>query len=153
MSESESPSIPDALSAIEAGSKTVNRAATELSGRIKLFEDWLNTLPGRVDTTVWVRDGQTEEGECFFLLRLHREGKRWVLSHGHYQQGMGPEDENWDRLTEASLETKLQAIEQFPALLRQIKKSQASLVERIEKANAVFDEFGRSIGVAKREGN
>jgi hypothetical protein len=146
-----SPPPAEILRTIEARSKRVNELATQLSKRIESFEAWLNQLPGRVETKLWVSEspGSLES----FGLRLHRAGKRWIISYGWWHEEISdPEDDPWSPLTDASIEVKMRALQLFPKLLEQIAAAQVETADRIEAAQAAFDEFARVIGAIGKEG-
>ncbi len=145
--------VPETLREIEEGSRRVNKVATELSQRIEAFEQWLNKLPGRVETTLWVRDGGEGGYETYFGLLLHRSGKKWIVSYGYSDNSGRPDDDwSWTPLNEASLEIKVKAVGNFPDLLKEIVKAQQSLTRRIEQAQSAFDDFAQAIGISSTEG-
>ena len=94
----------DILLAIEKGSKNLNEQAKGLTSRIVAFEKWINTIPGRIETTLSTDAG--DDGDLKFLIRLHRSGKGWILStayhHIHFQE---EEEPDWQTAKEASIET------------------------------------------------
>src|SRR6266571_144154 len=130
MSEKIVPSSsPELIQKIEGGSKRVNDLATKLSDRILAFEQWLSGLKGRVETELW----ESEDQFSYFVLRLHRSGKQWIISHAWvHQQQMAMEDPpDWTPLKDSPVEIKLRAVSLFPKLLERIVKAQDELVEKL----------------------
>ena len=135
------------LLAIETGSKKVHELATGLSNRIQSFERWINTIPGRVETTLFL-DALDGDGEWSFLIRLHRSGKRWIVSHGHWSPiFMDGEDPEWQPVTEASIETKMAVVRALPKLLEKLAETQRDMAKQIEAAQAEFDGFAQKFGI------
>lgn len=141
------------LKEIEAASKRVNELATDLSKRILTFEDWLNELPGKVSTTLWVYAPDDTFDQYQFGIHLGRSGKRWTLSYA-FQQQCAPEQEftDWKPLTEASIETKLHAAKFFPELLKKIVDEQERLAKTLSDAHVEFDAFAEEIGLSLKKG-
>lgn len=146
------PSAPaQILKNIEAGSQRVNQLATELSQRIVAFEDWLNQLPGKVETFYWITVfDEIPPHKYEFGLHFDRSGKRWTLSYT-YQCDQDTREIKWEPLSEASVETKLSAIEHFPQFLIEITEAQDALAKKLEKAHSEFDAFADAIGLTQRE--
>lgn len=149
----QSPSAPaQVLQKIEYGSHRVKELATELSSRVIAFEEWLNHLPGKVETTCWEQWPKDSTVETVFGLCLGRSGKSWVLKYDFLRpQYDDPSDLSWTPLTEASVEIKLFALKQFPKLLEAIVKAQEKVVREIEEAHFGFDAFADAIGLPKRK--
>lgn len=149
MPEHNKPSPVQILKSIEAGSRRVNELATDLSRRISSFEAWLNALPGKVETSLWL--GASEDAPCEpeFGLRLARHSSTWALFYAY--SWPGNEEFQWSSLGEASLETKILAVKQFPQLLQKITEAQTALAKRLEDTHRDFDAFAAAIGLTQRK--
>ena len=149
MGAKEAQVTSEVLKAIEFGSGKLNKLATGLSKRIEQFETWFSKLPGKVDTIYSIDDPDgTPNSELGF--RVHRFGKRWILSHGYGQYGIW-EGTTWTPVAEASLETKLLAVSIIPQLLANVLNAQEHLARRLEQAHAEFDSFARLMGIDQTE--
>ena len=139
----------ETIAAINEQSMLVKSAATQLSNRIEIFSAWLGNLPGRVETTYYGQHPDDDgSGMLSFCLRLHRDGKAWIISFGnHHEQYNNEYPVEWKPLTEAPVRLKLLAIAQFPDLLEAIEKSQKQLATQIESACAEFDKFAANLGI------
>jgi hypothetical protein len=147
---SDSPQIaPDLIQRIRRGSKKIGNLADEVSKRITNFEDWLNMLRGRVETTAHVTSNDFPIVD-YFALRFHRSGKRWILSSCHCQEGTEPWELNWKPLLEAPLETKIEGLRALPQLLNRMEDAQAEMAQSLTQATAEFDAFIEQIGVADK---
>src|ERR1700733_5990643 len=77
----------DISKAIESGSKRVGELATGLSRRIRVFEEWLNTLPGRVEAECWTPIARSDLSDLSELEKISKKfgprfsqsGKLWTL--------------------------------------------------------------------------
>lgn len=165
------PTPAQILKKIEDGSQRVNQLATELSQRIIEFEDWLNQLPGKVHTTLWLPLPRDADGPRKFGLCLSRSGKRWSLSYGHtggfrtQSWGRGVENQSdaytsgddsdikidWNPLSDASVENKLFAVKHFPQLLAKVTEEQDRLAKKLQNAHGEFDAFAHAIGLTQRK--
>lgn len=114
------------LNNIEAGAIKVREAADALCKRIELFQEYLNKLSGRVETSC-------SQGDL--TLHLHRKGKGWIVS---YKNDFSPDGRP---LLDAPLVVKMKAVGMFPDLLLSIEKSQELLVHQIDLCSQRFDEF------------
>jgi hypothetical protein len=145
----ESPQNPQqVVKDIEQGSARVNELATELSRRIITFEDWLNRLPGRVETYHWVglpKDPH-DHRDPGLGLRLARSAKRWTLWFA-YSDMSEEGDVSWAPLAEADLETKMLAIKEFSDLLVKIKKAQDGRVHELRESLDAFQMFAQAVGI------
>jgi hypothetical protein len=143
------------LTSIDAKASDVRSAATELSARITWFEDYLSKLPGRVETEYHGPhpDATTinQQEEMALVLKLHREGKAWILSVGSYHEHFTtPEDPiDFKPLADASLKYKIAAVKMFPNLLAAIETSQSKLVQELNAATAEFDAFASQLKEGK----
>jgi hypothetical protein len=117
---------------ITAGAEEVHRVATALSERFKLFELWLGTLKGKIDTI---------HQAGYFLLRAHRKGKNWILS----AQCDG--DGNWRPIGECPVAMKMKAIALLPDLLEAMSAEQHRLLTDMNDAISVFDKWADSMGI------
>jgi hypothetical protein len=141
------------LSAIEAGSRRINELATALTARIEAFEQWLNALPGRVETSLWI-DDPAGDPQRSLIIELHRSGKRWILSYSWWHDEFSdPGDPiQWTPLMEAPVTVKIAAVRAFPQLLQRMVETQQKLAKQITEAQSVFDDFARQIeGIQDRE--
>ena len=145
---------PDLIKlAIAEKSIAVKNAANELSARIQCFEAWLGKLPGRVETYCYETHPDAVGMDPLELgLRLHREGKKWVLSYTNYHPSLEPDGIDWTPLSEAPLQLKLAAVEMFPNLLAAIENSQEKLAARINMVCTTFDSFASKVGMSGKEG-
>jgi hypothetical protein len=137
------------IQSISTKAESVQNAAAELTARIERFQEFLSRLPGRVETDFygWHPDAISEDDahNMSLVLRLHREGKDWILSCGTHHK----EAEHLDPfysvrfrpLDEASIKWKMAAVKQFPDLLQAIEKSQDKFVEELKKVAADYDSF------------
>src|SRR5688500_711650 len=60
----------------------VREAAAELTTRIGAFERYLSSIPGRVETEYFGQHPEStaeDQGNYFLVLKLHRDGKEWIL--------------------------------------------------------------------------
>lgn len=139
----------DVLTAIDRKSQTIRQEAEKLSSRIEQFEGYLGKLPGRVETICFGRhpDAKTAEDEVLLCLalRLHREGKEWILSWASYHEMFQDEPMKFSRLLDAPLRIKIAAVKMFSDFLLAIEKSQDKIVEELKNASHEYDEFMRAI--------
>jgi hypothetical protein len=107
--------------------------------RIHQFEDWVATVPGRVETEIWVDDPDAGDVPAVSL-HLDRVGKKWVVN---YSVSWNGEYDASDRrpLTEAGIRFKVSMLSQLPKLIESMVDSQDKLSRDIEKATKQFDEF------------
>lgn len=139
----------DVIAQIQATSNQLRRAASEVSARIKAFEAWINTLPGRVECCVsmgGVDDSLTEQ-----RMDLVRDGKEWVLRVYDYNL----QDETAGPITllrDASAMTKATAVSYFPMLLNELSLQQATHLAVMEQAVRQFDEFSQNLPGFRKEG-
>ena len=133
---------------IEKGAIRIGQLATEMSGRILWFEDWLSRLPGKVETRLYEYYEPDQFGRSFFALKLHRSGKRWIVSHASGFEPHSGEDyePSWEPVSEATLETKVKSITLFPKLLDEILRAQIALTTRLSEAQVAFDAFASKLG-------
>ncbi len=150
-SDQDPPSDPQRIvSEIEAASKRVSEKSTTLSKRILAFENWLNSLPGRVETSFWDPIAVENDAARIFGLFLTRSGKQWALLYAYHNE-INPNTPNWSPLADASVDTKLRAMRSFPKFLRAIRKTQEKREAEIEAVATDFDEFAEALGI-KGEG-
>ena len=138
------------IESINKKAGAVKDSAAALNERIRHFEQYLGSLPGRVDTIFYGWHPEEHEPWMSLAIRLHREGKDWVLSCGTYdERAVSREGADYDvgykRITDAPLKWKMAAIKQFPNLLAQIEKSQDQLIEEMDKVAAEFDVFAATL--------
>jgi hypothetical protein len=120
------------LDAIALKAEAVREAALSLSNRIADFQNWLNTMTGRVETEL-IGDR--------LILRLKRDGKEWVLFARREDTG------ELKPILDCNLADKISAIKMFPDLLQAMEASQGKLVSDIEAAVSKFDQdFGELLG-------
>lgn len=102
----------------------VREWATVLSNQWLRFEEWLNTLPGRVTS---------EYSDDSLTIIAKRKGSKWGVfftDASHLEP---------TAMTEASLVIKIKAIEMLPQLLMAMEKNQHLLVEDLKQACTKFD--------------
>lgn len=143
---------------IAEGSTLIREAAGKLASRIEHFEKHLNTIPGRVDTECFGHhpDADSPQAEALMslVLKLHRDGKCWVLSYGKYTQDINEDPDcpiSYARLKDAPLKIKLAAVRMFPKMLEAIKESQRTMAEEINRAVAEYDDFAAWNEIGKKE--
>jgi hypothetical protein len=154
------PTAPDSpltpLEVISRQAAEVRDAAASLTDRIKQFQSYIGSIPGRVETDHYVHLAGNEG----IVLRLHRQGKEWVLSfcihinHG-LRQGFLPifeEQPEFKLLIDAPLRTKVAAVEAFPSFLDAMVKSQTSLVNSLKASTEEFDQFFSQLPKMEKEG-
>lgn len=107
----------------EAEVAEFKRVAGELSQRIELFEEWLNTRGGNTKSSVQDVD---------LIFGIQREGNAWYLSV-ETEKGVRP-------VRGASLDIKIRAIHRIPSILQAMQGSRKFLVGEMRKAIAAFDE-------------
>ena len=134
------------VATITAQAKDVRDESTALTAKIVAFEDWLNTLPGRVITYCWIDAAEGPGDDSAVVLRLRRQGKRWMIEHA---DGNMRDDQTgtFSPLIEADIETKIFAVNHFPKLLADIAKAQNSRIEQLKKCSSGFDEFAAALGI------
>lgn len=147
------------LKSISTKALDVRTSANELSKRIEKFQEFLGKLPGRVETEFYGShpDATTpyEDSQLSLVLRLHREGKSWILSYGSFhEQFHNDPDESvtFAPLMDAPLRIKIAAVKIFPNMLAAIEKSQDKLVSEIQYAVSQFDIFAASLPTVAKEG-
>ncbi len=132
------------LKQLEVGAIDVRSVGTEIAERIKSFEAWLNTIPGRVQATVEVcTDAELDE---YTNLTFRKDGKGWSFFIYTY-------DARFDHygevraLRDATLEEKLWAVRHFDQVLPAMAKAQADLVQRAKQAAQAYDDLAKSLGI------
>jgi len=128
------------LSSVQVESNDLRAAATDLSQHIKEFENWLNRLPGKTRTELWkfsdncyFDDGKLA-GSVSIGLKFDRQGKAWVIRYTYRSEDEFGEDIEWHRLTDASIEVKLEASQHFGALLEKIASAQRQQLDELRTA-------------------
>jgi hypothetical protein len=144
-------------SSIARKATEVHVAAQGLTKCIEDFANYLASLPGKVETVLWIADecdaNLPEELISGYLVKFHREGKRWTLSFDHTRAiDEGPPE--YRPLVEAPLNAKLRIIEKFPDFLVKMEASQDELLEKIRSTDSRFREFlsGLATRTPKQEG-
>ena len=123
----------------------VRHVSQKLAERITQFQDYLGKLPGRVETKIWRSHPDAPDGsDNLIALRLHREGKAWVLSWGNDTESNDKPIE-WRPLVDAPLKVKLASVKMFPDLLGSIEKSQTKLIDEIVETSAEYDSFAHTL--------
>lgn len=160
------PPVPPALlvKEIEGNSQRLNQLATKLSAQISAFEEWLNQLPGKVETELFFDvqrasladriNGRRPVGIVLatplqeFGIRLSRCGKRWAL---WCMPAIRADSElpEWQMLKDASVESKWLAIQKLPEFLKRISEAQAIRISQIQEAHQEFARFADSIGIKR----
>lgn len=138
--------VPKPVADLEAGSARISKLATSISQKLSAFEDWLNLLPGKVETTLWVDDPSVPNGDYQYGIRFHRVGKRWVLELTNCH--VADSDPLYKLVTDCSVEEKLLVVELAPQLLDKVSSAQAQLEKRLLTAHIEFDSFAKSIGLS-----
>lgn len=153
-SPSDSSDSNELLKSIETGALRINQLASGLSEQVVAFEEWLNRLPGKVRASVWETLDDHPSGMSVHGLSLRRHGKKWILAHCFSYLDTPTEEEVWEPVTEANIEVKLFVIRNSQKLLTSIADQQKRMAEDIVKAQAEFDSFAATIGLAlqKKEG-
>ena len=167
------PTVSPALlvKEIEDNSQRLNQLATELSTQISAFEDWLNQLPGKVETELFfavqsegfdvprisladmiIGDRQARTVSAVgpareFGIRFSRCGKRWALLCRPVRPASDLEVFGWQSLKDASVESKSIAVQHLPEFLKRISEAQVQHISQIEQAHQEFAKFADSIGI------
>jgi hypothetical protein len=82
-------------------------------------------------------------------LRLHRAGKEWIISCGTFSPEFPESRIEWSPLVDAAMRIKMAAIKIFPDLLEAIEKSQDRMVVELTRASATYDEFAKTLDMAR----
>lgn len=140
------------VKSIEQKSARVKALATQISERVIRMQEWLNTLPGRVEATTWIEDPTAGDDprDIYFGINLARSGKDWVLQCARCEAG--DDQFAWMPLTDASLPDKMLALKAFPGLLSSIEEAQSSLNEKMDAALKEFDQFAQMNGIVGKAG-
>jgi len=134
---------------IKAGSETLNLIATSLSNRIGDFEVWLKELPGKVDAVLW---NSCSDERYLFGVRFGKFRNNWQLLYSYSE--INREDEaDWNPLSDASLETKLLAVEHLPKLLESISSALDARTKQLVASHKNFEAFASEIGIPPRKAN
>ncbi|MCG8405528.1 MAG: hypothetical protein MI923_10060 [Phycisphaerales bacterium] len=146
------PRVPSIAEVVETQSQELNQLATELSERIKAFEEWLNRLPGKVEAVEWEAIPDLNAPPVVLLgLRLHRSGKTWVLSYDYSRFNESHSIRDWTLLSEASVNIKIDAVKIFPSLLKKIVSEQNEKIKELQSVHNTFDDFAKVIGMTAKE--
>ena len=134
--------LKDVLAHIDAGAAAVRAEGDKLTARIKLFEEWLSRLAGRVEANCEICS--THDGHADEYLALTREGKEWRLVVYWYNHQV---EEVHDRslLRDAAMDRKIRAVQSFPALLKAIADRHKSLADQAAAAATGFDALAESL--------
>jgi hypothetical protein len=117
----------------------VKDQATLVDQRIQKFEEWVATIPGRVETELTLPDPAGDE-RVEILLRLERSGKKWTVEYSYIF------NDDYDALTfkplvEAGIRLKVGMLPQLPRLIESMVESQDQLSKDIDEATKEFDNF------------
>jgi len=143
------------LDSITTQAERVRQAAAELTKRIEHFQEWLGSVPGRVETDYFGPhpDAKTDEDGAFrsLVIRLHRDGKKWILSFAHFDERHTHEEwgafSEFKPLADAPLKIKMAAVKHFPNILAAIEKSQVQLVNELNAATSEYDAFAAKLSI------
>lgn len=138
---------------LKKGAEQIQSLAAALDRRIKATEEWLGNLEGRVQTTVSVQDPEDDSESRLFFLRL--ASGTWSLNFRYAAKTDRPTivpPGSWTLVRSGSLNAKMAALAALPLLLEKIGKSQASLIDRLRRATAGFDELANRVGIPAKEG-
>jgi hypothetical protein len=94
--------------------EVIRNQATKLSEQFTAFEQWYNTLAGKIATEYCKGD---------ICLAIKRQGKGWILLF------------NDSPIQEASLKIKMAAVNMIPDLLLSVRVSQEVLIQELKEAN------------------
>lgn len=119
---------------IQEKSLVVKKLASDLSNKIVEFTEILSTLPGRVQVELDCKD---------FSLRFDRSGSIWTIE-------VSESGRPWKPLIEASLKTKMAAVNHFADLILAIVEGQKKLIEDLCTS---LDTLERIITHVKEEKN
>ncbi len=144
------PDPAEVIQEIAEKANTVRGAATALTQRIEMFENYLSKVKGRVETMCFGLhpNAETEEesAELMLCLKFHRVDKAWIISWADFHQQYHSENPmSFSPLVDAPVKIKLAAIPMFSDLLESIAKSQDRLVEQITKGTQSFDAFAETL--------
>jgi hypothetical protein len=147
--ESQPPEIASKLVGL---SNKLHSLASSLSQHIEAFEQWINSLKGKVPVTVWAPN--RDNSGLLQGVRVARSRGLWFIEHGTVGEALpGDEpDPEWQRLRDAPLEVKIAAVDLFPVLVRQLMGEQEGQINRINRAMSKLIEIEQMLGIAVKEG-
>ena len=138
-------SADDPLLKILQGAQLVREKGDALTNRIRMFEHWLNKLPGKVSTEVTIESDESGEE---VILSLAKRDSLWLLEV--YDYNAQHDIRSSPRLLrDATLSEKVVAVAKFPSLLKQLAEQQRSIAARAAEATTEFDGFAKSIGLMR----
>jgi len=135
---------PNIVDTIRANADVVRQAINHLNERIRRFSDYLSKLDGRTEAICYLtHPDYPEEGGCgkCLALKLHREGKAWILSWAAEDLEDAEFLAEWKPLLEAPLRYKLLLVAGFADLLQSIANTNHKLESEITTAVEAYDEF------------
>lgn len=145
---------PSLVQSIQDHAAAVREAVGGLNDRIERFQQYLTTMKGRTETLCYVTHPdyphEGSDGKCLGL-KLHREGKEWLLSYAALDEADPSFEPEWNRMVDAPLKYKVVLARAFPDLLDAIAKTQQKLVNEVVAVTEFLDEFEESL--PKKEGN
>lgn len=131
------------IAQIRQGAKTVREQGDAVSNRVRLFEAWLNKLPGKVSARVCIHSDQFDG----VYLALDKFAGEWGLAILEVNFSDPDEPRTVRLLRDSSLEEKISMMKLFPDLLKEIASRQGVLAEQAKVASTNFDDFARRVGM------
>jgi len=133
---------PNAIQSINDNVAVVRSAINHLNDRIRRFQDYLSILPGRTEAACYFPEFRDETGnkKCIGL-KLHREGKAWILSWSLEDMDDPFSTAEWKPLLDAPIRHKLLCVSGFPELLGAIATAHHILVNQITSTVEAYDKF------------
>ena len=133
--------IDDSILRIREGAKLVRQSGDAVTNRIRMFEAWLNKLPGKVSTCIAL----PSNGEISTNLSFYKKGGEWVLGlHEEDCRDLG-EQTDVRLLRDASLDDKLYAVTYFSTLLAKFADTQRKVSDQATAASGKLEDFFKKI--------
>lgn len=134
---------PEVLSRIRSNAELVRKASTELTARIRAYEVFLASLPGKVPVHLVI--GESKDGHETSFLSFQKWGTEWCLVT--YDQNDDYGTSNSELLRDGPLERKAYLLRKLPELLVRIADQQVTSASVAENAIRDFDAFAKQIGL------
>jgi len=135
---------PTDIEAITLNAGEVRSYGTRISEIIRQFEGWLSILPGRVVTRHLLWSDPSDDSEFYLVFAKH--GKEWKLLTS-LETDRDPERVITTPLRDEDLDTKIAAVEAFPRMVEAMGAAQRTLVARMSKTIAAYDELADKYGI------
>lgn len=137
---------------LREGAVRVQLLTERLDRFLLQIEEWLEKLPGRVDT-IAILDDPDKDGQDFYL-RLTRVGQSWRLmcKWVHSKPNPAIRQSDWVPVREASIHTKMQVADAIPLLIDRMGVAQADLVHKLEVCTSKLGTLAASFGIGPKGG-